>query len=39
MDYKKDDYSKAISFDRIIGSSTDAETVILDSDRYGNWQQ
>lgn len=34
MDYKKDDYSKAISFDRIIGSSTDAETVILDSDRY-----
>lgn len=34
MDYKKDDCSKTISFGRITGSSTDAETVIFDYDRY-----
>ena len=34
MDYKKDDCSNAISFGRIICSSTDAETVIFDYDRY-----
>lgn len=34
MDYKKDDCSKTISFGRITGSRTDAETVIFDYDRY-----